>query len=54
MVYVDTTEYDVCDTMVIVVVDQQGDLVTSGTVATTSLEVGEEAAIALAITAFPK
>ncbi|KAG0416384.1 hypothetical protein HPB47_006464, partial [Ixodes persulcatus] len=48
--YVDAADYSSRDAMAISVVDRQGKLTNSGTVFTTSSEVGEEAAIALAMT----
>ncbi|KAG0421412.1 hypothetical protein HPB47_002672 [Ixodes persulcatus] len=50
VVYVDAADYSSRDAMAISVVDRQGKLINSGTVFTTSSEVGEEAAIALAMT----
>ncbi|KAG0428484.1 hypothetical protein HPB47_024538 [Ixodes persulcatus] len=50
VVYVDAADYSSRDAMAISVVDRQGKLINSGTVFTTLSEVGEEAAIALAMT----
>ncbi|KAG0415526.1 hypothetical protein HPB47_007307 [Ixodes persulcatus] len=50
VVYVDAADYSSRDAMAISVVDRQGNLINSGTVFTTSSGVGEEAAIALAMT----
>ncbi|XP_077538393.1 uncharacterized protein LOC144150964 [Haemaphysalis longicornis] len=54
VVYVDAADYDDRDAMAVAMVNRQGDSVASGTIVTTSPEVGEEAAIALAVTASSK
>lgn len=49
IVYVDAADYADQAAMTVVVVNQKGQLLTSGTVLTTTTEIGEEAAISLAI-----
>lgn len=50
----DAADYDDRDAMAVAMVNRRGDSVASGTIVTTSPEVGEEAAIALAMTASDK
>lgn len=54
MVYVDAAEYAIRDAMALAVVNRQGDSISSSSVRTTEPEIGEEAAIALAMVASPK
>lgn len=54
VVYVDAADYIARDAMALAVVNFRGDSIASCSVRTTDTEVGEEAAIALAMTASPK
>lgn len=54
VLYVDAADYEHQDAMAVAVVNNQGHAIASGTVLTTTPEVGEEVAIALAMTSSPK
>lgn len=54
VLYVDAADYEHQDAMAVAVVNNQGHAIASATILTTTPEVGEEVAIALAMTSSPK